>query len=1398
MPLDVGRLQARIELDVAGFKADLAKAGAEFRNVGKQAQDSGQQAERAFTQTGRDADKMAQGTRTALGKVQSESRSAFGRIESDAGSAFRGAESEAQRSGQAIASAMRQAGTDGAKGLQQSFSGLSGEAAGAGRDTGDGFVTGFSGKIASLGGKGGAIGAVLAGVATVGVAAGAALADQVKKGFDQQQQRGEAKATFGWTDQQLAEAGRAAGGAYANVFGESVNDNMKAAGIAMQTGLLDGNATAAQIQPVIEKLQTVSTVMGTDVVETARAAGQMVKTGLADNATQAMDLLTAAQQKGLNTSGDLLDTMNEYGTQFRKVGLDGADALGLINQAWQNGARDTDVAADAIKEFSVRVTDGSESTATALQGLGLNVGEITSQLAQGGEPAKQGLDSILDKLREMPPSVEKNQIAAALFGTQWEDLGAAFDHFDLSTARNEMGQFGGATDKAAQDMTTGATSIESVRRTIEVAWGGMQQSLAAGFGPMVEELANKILENKDEIVAFFADTASAALTFGIGMGNTAAGVLHVWGTTTGELGKLFGGLVNGMGGAMSSIGNLISKIPGMDGIGNSMREAGEQAQGAGRAMTGMGDAAHGAANFIADTLVPGMTSARDKMDQTGDAARNSAAGMDALRNSIVGVPDGKSVTITDNSPETKKKLEDLGFVVTTMPDGSVYVEAKTTEAKQRLDELQKPGWKTIDVELRAKQTAYANRLISALESNQAEITSLNTGRAAGGQVFGPGGPKDDAFLVPLSNREYVQQVAAVDHYGVGFMDAVNQRRFPKVLAQGFANGGIVQLGNISGEGITTPEQQSMWDAVRTQFGDAVLTSATRSVQTEGHADYHNAGKAIDLGGPMDQIAAWIAQNFADSLELIHSPFGHNIKDGQNVGDGFSFYGAGTMSGHTDHVHWALGHMANLNTGLPAQPQQPSVAIVPLVQNPDGTWTSPSPAWAHLIQRESGGNPTIVQGIQDANSGGNEASGLFQIAKGTWAGYGGTQYAATAGQASPEQQSIIAAKIFNAEGGSPWGSGLPGREDDEGLRAGLTMSAPSVAPTTSAPMTTDYTSSTTSSTDDTSTSTSTPSKPPEDPTVATFEFSNPVEPFWWKGEKQYRDRIISEAEKQKAWDDYWSGQAGKDGTSADSKTKRTKVKSVTEATEDLDNARSTLDIARQRQRELKPDAKESAKMSAERAVSKAEQALRDAEAALKLAKENPSGYKTETVPKFAHGGTIPGIGNTDSVPLWGMPGEEIIRKQVAEQPGMRGFLKDINAGLVKAPHFADGGTVGFGGYVDRDHDIMAPNNWYDYAALAAGAGFAAYNMADPYITSAISGNWDLGNITPQLNTGTNDTGFITSTLTGVGSQIQQQIAELIWAVKEGKNITVKIDGAASPFATSPGMSVGQVGYSGAGR
>ncbi len=71
---------------------------------------------------------------------------------------------------------------------------------------------------------------------------------------------------------------------------------------------------------------------------------------------------------GLSTtvSEDLVDTVTEYGTQWKNTGLSGATALGLMRQAAAAGWKDTDKLGDAFKELYLRVTGGGTAMTSRL------------------------------------------------------------------------------------------------------------------------------------------------------------------------------------------------------------------------------------------------------------------------------------------------------------------------------------------------------------------------------------------------------------------------------------------------------------------------------------------------------------------------------------------------------------------------------------------------------------------------------------------------------------------------------------------------------------------------------------------------------------------------------------------------------------------------------------------------------------------------------------------------------------------------------------------------------------------------------------------------------------------------------------------------------------------------
>lgn len=333
-------------------------------------------------------------------------------------------------------------------------------------------LDGFTSKLGTA--------AKAAGVAA-GAAGGAALASGFAASLDIEVSTRKLEAQLGGASEMSRAAGEVAGSLYANSYGESLGQVSEAVRSVIQSGALMEDAVNSQIESVTARAMSLGQAFDQDVGEVMRAVAQMVRTDMAPSAEAALDVLARGFQTGGDKAQDLLDTFNEYGTQFRKLGLDGQTAMGLISQGLQAGARDADVVADAIKEFSIRAIDGSATTVKAFQDLGLNAQEMTAKIAAGGPAASGALQLILDKIRGVEEPAKRAEIAFGLFGTQSEDLGAALLALDPSKAAQGLGNVAGAAERLDKTISdTAQAKITGMQRAFE-AW---TVSLVATQGPL--------------------------------------------------------------------------------------------------------------------------------------------------------------------------------------------------------------------------------------------------------------------------------------------------------------------------------------------------------------------------------------------------------------------------------------------------------------------------------------------------------------------------------------------------------------------------------------------------------------------------------------------------------------------------------------------------------------------------------------------------------------------------------------------------------------------------------------------------------------------------------------------------------------------------------------------------
>ncbi|SDR70674.1 phage tail tape measure protein [Microbacterium paraoxydans] len=408
---------------------------------------------------------------------------------------------------------------------------LPAKAQAAGDDAGKGFVGSLDSATRGAGEKvGQAVGdgveetlikalsaiPVAGGIVLAGVAIGKALIGglndglQIEVGYDRLQ------ALTGVDEATALRLGRAAGEAYASNFGDSVEANMDTTRLALQFRLIDSKSTTRDAQLVVQGLSGIADVLSEEVGPTATAVTTLLGSGMVKSAQEAFDVIAAGARNGLNRNEDLLDTLTEYPVVLTRLGLTGEEMLGLINQSMQAGARNTDVAADALKEFQIRATDASVASAEGFRILGLDAEAMTAKIARGGADARDGLDEVLTKLRETEDPVARNAAAVALFGTKAEDLGAALFAMDLSSAVDQLGTVTGAAQQMFDTLAgNDASKIEQAQRNIEVAADGIKGALAQAFAEPLGDFADWVSQNRGPVLEFFRDMAVGALDFAI-------------------------------------------------------------------------------------------------------------------------------------------------------------------------------------------------------------------------------------------------------------------------------------------------------------------------------------------------------------------------------------------------------------------------------------------------------------------------------------------------------------------------------------------------------------------------------------------------------------------------------------------------------------------------------------------------------------------------------------------------------------------------------------------------------------------------------------------------------------------------------------------------------------------
>ena len=323
---------------------------------------------------------------------------------------------------------------------------------------------------------------------------------------------------------------------YTNGFGEGLADCSSAVVTLMQNVKGAKDMSVEQQQAIAEQMMTMQDMFETENEELTRTLTTMLNNGVIDDISEGMDVLTVGFQNGANYSGELFDTMREYSPKFKELGLDAETAMAYLIQGAENGAFNLDKVGDAMKEFSIRAVDGSDTTVDGFKRIGLNADEMAGKFAAGGDTASQAFRETLVALSSMDDPISQNIAGVDLFGTMWEDLGKDVI-LSLADVEGGLKNVEGATVRAGEQVNNSfSTQLKSQFRELQTSLlplGNELLRLGKDVMPSVKEVIGTVTE---ALKGMDSETAQNVLKIGA--------VVAAVGPATTAFGKLTKGVKN--------------------------------------------------------------------------------------------------------------------------------------------------------------------------------------------------------------------------------------------------------------------------------------------------------------------------------------------------------------------------------------------------------------------------------------------------------------------------------------------------------------------------------------------------------------------------------------------------------------------------------------------------------------------------------------------------------------------------------------------------------------------------------------------------------------------------------------------------------------------------------------
>ncbi|KGJ49818.1 hypothetical protein KD33_07745 [Clostridium sp. NCR] len=292
-----------------------------------------------------------------------------------------------------------------------------------------------------------------------------------------------------------------------NTINEASNCGYNFESVSEAVGMLSQRFKLGQQDTVaLAKDMSLLNSMGFETSETTR----FMTTAMNDwgmTSEQAMDMVIAGQQQGLNISGDWMDTLTEYSPIFSQMGLSGQESFNLIKDAMNATGVESDKAADMLKEFTLTMTDGSKASKDAFKDIGLDIDDVKEKINNGSMTMGEALQLVSGKIMGIGDETERAKALQDIFkGTV--EYGSDSIVQAWSNVNTEINNTAGAMENA-KDTYEG--SAEAMKQDISSEWTKLTTTIGSLVLPLLKEVL-QFTNNAIESIKLLPEGAVAGWT----------------------------------------------------------------------------------------------------------------------------------------------------------------------------------------------------------------------------------------------------------------------------------------------------------------------------------------------------------------------------------------------------------------------------------------------------------------------------------------------------------------------------------------------------------------------------------------------------------------------------------------------------------------------------------------------------------------------------------------------------------------------------------------------------------------------------------------------------------------------------------------------------------------------